>query len=228
MITSKERIDLWRADDEYEDKTVIKFTKNTVTTNDGWSLAVDDGEPQRNDRIRLHGRGIGFPVRGVALKTGADPWRVVRYETADEAAASLLNDLAQAKAEREQHDRDHPVPDTTAPYSWRPGMGEISGFGGGYEQTCRNMLAAALRWFDAHPAAAPGFKGYKHVMGVLIDDNADAKALSKAATDAADGDCTGAMHQAVIESTLWIRRKGWEAYCTEMSQPKQNAPGADA
>ena len=37
------------------------------------------------------------------------------------------------------------------PYSFTPDMREISGFGGGYEQTCRNMLIAAVEWLDAHP-----------------------------------------------------------------------------
>ena len=42
------------------------------------------------------------------------------------------------------------VKDTTGKYAFTPEMREISGFGGDYEQTCRNMLAAGLRWLDEH------------------------------------------------------------------------------
>lgn len=109
-------------------------------------------------------------------------------------------------------------------YVFTDDMDEISGFGGGYEQTCRNMLAAALEWLDEHPQAEPKFKGFKEVYGILMEDNEDAKALSKAATDAALGDCTGAMHQATISHALWIKRHSWREYCQKMRERK----GSDA
>lgn len=71
-------------------------------------------------------------------------------------------------------------------YEWEPGMGEISGFGGGYEECCRAMLKAALEWLDAHPTADPKFHGFKGVYGIAMEDNDDAKALSKAAVAAAE------------------------------------------
>lgn len=101
-------------------------------------------------------------------------------------------------------------------YSFTSDMGEISGFGGGYEQTCRNMLAAGLEWLDDHPEADPQFRGMEGVYGIIREENDDAKALSEAVVAGADGDCTGAMHQAVISSCLWIRKNGWEAYCESM------------
>lgn len=103
-------------------------------------------------------------------------------------------------------------------YVFTAEMGEISGFGGGYEQTCRNMLAAGLEWLDAHPKAAPKFMGFKGIYGVLADDNDDGKALSAAVVAGADGDCTGAMHQAVISHCMFIRKNGWERYCADISQ----------
>ena len=109
-----------------------------------------------------------------------------------------------------------PVPVRSSCYQFTEDMGEISGFGGGYEQTCRNMLVAGLEWFDANPKADPQYHGFKGIYGVIAEDNEDAKALSRAVADAANGDCTGAMHQAVISACLWIRRRGWEAYCTEI------------
>lgn len=101
-------------------------------------------------------------------------------------------------------------------YRWRPGMREISGFGGGYEATCRRMLRAGLQWLDAHPGAAPQFRGFVGVVGVCIDDNDDAKALT-AALVAAGPDCTSAMHQAVVQACLYVRANGWDAYVARMS-----------
>jgi len=106
-------------------------------------------------------------------------------------------------------------------YEFTEEMGEISGFGGGYEQTCRNMLKAGLEWLDENPQAKPEFHGYKNVYGVIIEDNDDAKQLTKAVVDAADNDCTGAMHQAVISSILWIRKNSWEKYVEAMSKPEK-------
>lgn len=105
----------------------------------------------------------------------------------------------------------------THDYTFTPAMSEISGFGGSYEQACRDMLVAALRWLDAHPEADPKFSGYEGVYGVITEDNDDAKALSTAATAVCD-DCTGAMHHAVISAALWIRKNGWAVYVAAMAR----------
>jgi len=105
-------------------------------------------------------------------------------------------------------------------YEFTPEMGEISGMGGGYEQTCRHMLRTGLEWFDKNPNANPRFHGFKNIYGIIEEDNDDAKALSKAVTDATD-DCTGAMHQAVVTSVLWIRKNGWDKYIKEMSKKER-------
>lgn len=108
------------------------------------------------------------------------------------------------------------VPQRETTYRFTEDMGEISGFGGGYEQTCRNMLAAGIEWLDAHPDADPQFKGMRGVYGIINEENDDAKALSAAVIAAANGDCTGAMHQAVIGHCLFIKANGWEKYCAEL------------
>lgn len=105
-------------------------------------------------------------------------------------------------------------------YEFTEGMGEISGFGGSYEKGCRQMLKAGLDHLDQHPELDPKFKGYKNIYGVIKSDNDDAKELSKivcAALDPNEG-VTGAMHQAVIETIMWIRDKGWDAYVEVMSK----------
>lgn len=110
------------------------------------------------------------------------------------------------------------VPARDSRYLFTDDMSEISGFGGGYEQTCRNMVAAGMEWFDANPEAAPRFKGNESIYGVILEDNEDAKALSAAVVGAADGDCTGAMHQAVISHCFYARKNGWEKYCEAMRE----------
>ncbi len=119
-----------------------------------------------------------------------------------------------------RQDNPPPPPTDVAPrpsdkYVYTVDMDEISGFGGGYERTCRNMVIAGLQWFDEHPDAEPQFQGYKGIYGVISESNAAAKLLSDAVVAGADGDCTGAMHQATIGHVLWIHKHGWEAYCTE-------------
>ena len=107
-------------------------------------------------------------------------------------------------------------------YQYTEDMDEISGFGGGYEQTCRNMVAAGMEWLDAHPKADPVFRGFKGIYGIISEDNPDAEALSKAVVAGADGDCTGAMHQATISHCLAIKRIGWDAYCAKMREKDGN------
>lgn len=118
-----------------------------------------------------------------------------------------------------------PVPEDTfvlqrhSKYIFTDDMGGISGFGGGYEQTCRNMLAAGLDWLDEHPNTEPKFCGFKGIYGIIKEDNEDAEVLSEAVVTAADDDCTGAMYQAVISSCLFIRKHSWEHYCEKMRKP---------
>lgn len=106
------------------------------------------------------------------------------------------------------------------PYEWTDDMGELSGFGGGYEDACRMMLAAALAWLDAHPDAKPLYKGFVGVVGILADDNLDAKALSDAAIAACPDGPTGAMHQAAITAALWVSKNGWEKFAEQKREQR--------
>jgi hypothetical protein len=83
---------------------------------------------------------------------------------------------------------------------------DISGFGGGYEICCQMMLQQGLEYIAAHPELDPKFKGFENIFGLLMDDNADAKALSQAVT--VETDATGAMHQAVIGHLMRIWKYG--------------------
>ena len=109
--------------------------------------------------------------------------------------------------------------DEMSKYVFTEKMREISGFGGGYEQACRDMVVAGLEWLDANPSADPKFHGYKNVYGLVSEDNEDAKNLSEAICAPAEG-CSGAMHQAAVSHVLWIRANGWEAYVKKMESNK--------
>lgn len=113
---------------------------------------------------------------------------------------------------------------------WDEAMGEISGFGGGYEAVCRAMVLAGIAWLDEHPEAKLEYKGFKNVYGVVIEDSDDAKALEKAMMDApvvlngeqiqttAREDCTGAMHHAAVNHCLAYKRLGWDEYSKQLRE----------
>lgn len=94
---------------------------------------------------------------------------------------------------------------------------EISGLGGRYEKECRNMLIAGLRWLDENPNANPVFKGHQNIYGVINEENEDAEKLSNIVVQECQ-DCSGAAHQAVIMSVLWIKKNGIEKYLEEMNK----------
>jgi hypothetical protein len=85
-------------------------------------------------------------------------------------------------------------------------MDGVFGFGDGYEETCRKMTLAGLKWLDAHPHADPKFCHSPSIYGIIKDDNEDARALSAAVEAGSGGDCTGAMHQAVVSHCLLVKR----------------------
>lgn len=99
-------------------------------------------------------------------------------------------------------------------------MGEISGFGGGYEECCRAMVLAGIRWIDEHPGAEPAYHGYRDVYGVVLEDNEDAQGLTQAIIDAARGrgGATGAMHHACVAHCMHYLRVGWERYCGDLRE----------
>lgn len=111
---------------------------------------------------------------------------------------------------------------TITKYEYTPEMGEISGMGGGYEQCCRDMVLAGVKWMEEHPDAKPEFGGFKNIYGVILEENQDAKDLTKAVIDASKGNATGAMHQATIGHVLAIKRLGWEGYFKEMRERSQD------
>ena len=95
-------------------------------------------------------------------------------------------------------------------------MPEISGFGGGYEKDCQDMLEAGVKWLTSNverrELSASGLKG---VYGIFEPDSEDAKALSAAVISAVE-DCSGAQHHSVMARLFWIARNGWDKYVEEV------------
>jgi hypothetical protein len=107
------------------------------------------------------------------------------------------------------------MPETV--YRHTPDMREISGFGGGYEACCQDMLEAGVKWLNEHPDRGP-LEGhsFKEVFGLMIPDSEDAKTMEKVVVEAAKGEATGAMHHAVMSRLFWISANGWDVYCAEL------------
>lgn len=109
-------------------------------------------------------------------------------------------------------------------YRHTPDMGEISGFGGGYEECCQDMLEAGCKWLDERGDTDLQGHVYKGVYGIFVPDSDDAKALEKVVIDASKGEATGAMHQAVMSRLFFIGKNGWGAYCAEIRKHHAENP----
>lgn len=95
------------ADPEYEDEVLTEV----LDGGDGWwslmmgSMGIGapkraDHTPQVGERVRLWGRGIGYPVRGIAVGTV-----VLRYETEQEMRARFARESeAREREQRAAHE----------------------------------------------------------------------------------------------------------------------------
>lgn len=98
----------------------------------------------------------------------------------------------------------------------------ISGFGGGYEDTCQRMLWKGVAYLaEVRPLLSIWDKvaSYEGVYGILRTEGDGIKAL-EAAVMAGEDDVTGAMHQAVMSHLHQIHKNGvdwWLAHLREHS-----------
>jgi len=134
---------------------------------------------------------------------------------------------------------------------WTEDMGEISGFGGSYEEGCRAMVRAGVEFWEAMDETNsalggavdkfdPHYRGYEGVYGILSDDNDDAKALDAAImaapltvdgreTTVGEYGATGAMHQAAVSHVFAFRRLGAEEYVRQLRErTREESSGANA
>lgn len=112
-------------------------------------------------------------------------------------------------------------------YKHTPQMGEISGFGGGYEATCQKMLHQGVSHFfkrrdELGEDWNPRFQSFQNVIGLCLpeEDNPHAKELEEAIMKDID-DATGAMFHTVVSRIFWIAHNGWDAYVKDMTEKKE-------
>ena len=92
---------------------------------------------------------------------------------------------------------------------------DISGFGGGYEATCQKMLRNGITFLEEHPDFSfAGYRQYTGIYGVCTAEDDQSKALDVAIMKNID-DCTGAMHQAVVNHLAHIHRLGYDGWLVE-------------
>lgn len=100
-------------------------------------------------------------------------------------------------------------------------MGEISGFGGDYEECCQDMLEAGMNWLNAKVDPELVTSEFENVHGIIIPESPDADDLSKVILEASKGEASGAMHHAVMSRLMWISKHSWDAYCAELRKSHQ-------
>ncbi len=98
-----------------------------------------------------------------------------------------------------------------------PGMHEISGFGGAYEEACRKMVLAGVQWLDEHPEAKIAFSSLDGVFGIVKAQNAESQALLDTMVQAGS-EPSGAMVHAACDHIFYIKHHGWDAYVIAMSK----------
>lgn len=100
---------------------------------------------------------------------------------------------------------------------YKPGCAEISGFGGGYELCCRDMVVTGVNWCLENPEKAEhlSYKGFKNVFGLCMSNSPEAEELDKVLMEACEGS-TGAQHQACISHIMWINAHTTDEYAAKM------------
>lgn len=105
----------------------------------------------------------------------------------------------------------------TKQFSYTRNSREISGFGGGYEKACRDMVIAGMQWLDQHPKAKIKFATYSGVMGLITNESPDCEKMQKAMLKVNDG-CSGAQMQACLTHIMFAHKNGWDKYVKEMEK----------
>ena len=92
-------------------------------------------------------------------------------------------------------------------FEWTDDMDEISGFGGGYEKTCRDMVRAGVGWLAARKADLEKWADYRDEFGDALDEASGKQA-------------SGAMVGAAMYHSTYIYKNGWDAYAAQMRERK--------
>jgi hypothetical protein len=134
----------------------------------------------------------------------------VRIEYADS--------IVKAREEKESNKKKNKVymRVVNSPLKFTEKCKEISGFGGEYEKTCRNMVIAGAIFLDSNPESKLKFIEYENLSGFVKANNEESKDLTDFMFKASLNDCTGAMMQACVHHVLLIARDGFKKYIDTM------------
>ena len=102
------------------------------------------------------------------------------------------------------------MPTTAQTFRHTPAMGEISGFGGRYEDCCQDMLEAGVRWLQENPDAEVDFQEVDGQIRPIGEEGHGWKL--ETAVFASATDWTWSMHQGVMLRLSFVNSNGWEAY----------------
>ncbi len=104
---------------------------------------------------------------------------------------------------------------------------EISGFGGGYEATCINMMYAALQVLDPIKDIVKEKVSTKQTTTVDQVNDLTNGEMEKAVMAACHNDCTGAMHGSSIMHAIKIIELGLDTYVKLRTSYKCSYCGRD-
>lgn len=94
---------------------------------------------------------------------------------------------------------------------------DMSGFGGGYEHVCQQMLKNGLDYLESKGKPDATLHGYKNVYGIVDLKGPDSKAFEDAVMKGIK-DATGAMHQCVMGHLFYIAKHGHDGWIKELEK----------
>lgn len=106
-------------------------------------------------------------------------------------------------------------------YKHTKDMGEISGFGGGYEALCQQMLHNGVTFLAERSRTDVRVLESPNLYGIVKLEGDDAEALESAVMQDIE-DATGAMHHAVMSRLAYINKNGWDDYCGTLREHSGN------
>lgn len=103
-------------------------------------------------------------------------------------------------------------------YTYTKDMQEISGFGGRYEEACRKMIVAGLKFWDQQ--TDPIWDSFESLfISRPVEENSDTKML-ETAVGASESGCSGAQVGAAMSHIMFIKKQGQGKYVEEMVAEK--------
>lgn len=106
-------------------------------------------------------------------------------------------------------------------YSYPENARELSGFGGGYEESCRKMVVAGMEWIDAHPNCDLSYKEFEGIYGMTTDESDDMKEMQTQMNIVINNAASGAMMQCCSGHIMFAHKNGWDKYMEEMTSEEK-------